>query len=821
MKKTLLALFYTCTVASQAYCQNGSGKYASLWLRRYLIDHPAEQAYLHFDKPYYAAGDTIYFKAYLTLGEKHELSNLSSLLHVDLINTKSKIDQSIKLQLQEGVAWGDFTLPDSLPPGNYRVRAYTQWMRNEGDGAFFYQTIPVASIANNRIPESIARHPAQIPVNKADAQFFPEGGNLTAGIRSKVAFKAIGSNSLGIDVKGVITDNENKEITSFTSVHLGMGYFYLTPQEGKTYKAKLTFADGSQTAIDLPKPEAKGIALTINNDSIPKASVRITANQAYYLENKNTDYMLLIYSGGISTTVLCQLDSAVITMDILKRRLHTGMATVTLFSPTGEPLCERLLFIQNYDQLNLDIESDKSVYFRREKVNLKLHVKNRADSAAIGHFSVSVTDESKVPVDENNENTILTSLLLTADLKGYVEQPNYYFTDTSAAARRNLDLVMLTHGYRRFEWKKVLNNEYPPMAWQPESGLDISGQVKNLFGKPIAKGTITLLPSKGGPLLSSITDDKGMFHFSNLVFYDTTRFVLSAVNARGKNSTKLAWFSDKPEPFITPGQQYLQNIQPAALVAYIDNAKKERNEWINYGRGKGIMLKEVRIRDVKLDDKYRTLSLAGAGHADQVMHADEIEKIGGMLTTSLNGRLRGIVFLGQPGNQIPVLTIGGMSGLGDNGIPSMLLIVDGVRMPIENVNYFSSNDVETVELLKYASASIYGMDGGGGVLIITTKQGSGRDIKDIASIGILPIAPVGFYKAREFYSPKYENPKLYARRADLRSTIYWQPEIQTDKNGSALFDYYNSDGTGTYKVVIEGIDNKGNLGRWVYRYKVE
>src|SRR5579872_918109 len=194
MKKAVFAILFISAFALQGYCQNISGKYASLGLKNFLGNHPAERAYLHFDKPYYASGDTIYFKAYVTLGEKHELSSLSGVLQVDLINTKNKIDQSIKLQLQDGVAWGDFTLPDSLPPGNYRVRAYTQWMRNDGEGAFFYQTIPIASLINNRVPESIARRPATN--DKADVQFFPEGGTLIAGIRSKVAFKAIGTNGL-------------------------------------------------------------------------------------------------------------------------------------------------------------------------------------------------------------------------------------------------------------------------------------------------------------------------------------------------------------------------------------------------------------------------------------------------------------------------------------------------------------------------------------------------------------------------------------------------------------------------------------------------
>ncbi|HEY8780219.1 MAG TPA: MG2 domain-containing protein [Mucilaginibacter sp.] len=820
MKRIVFAqlLLITGWCGSTAYGQgNDASKSIISKLTSFSANRTTERAYLQFDKPYYAAGDTIYFKAYVTEGEQHRLSGLSGVLHVDLINTKDKTDQSLKLQLDSGIAWGDFALPDSLPPGNYRVRAYTQWMRNEGGGAFFYQTITVASVTNNKIPESIARHPAQTMNNKADLQFFPEGGNLVSGIQSKVAFKAIGTNGLGISVKGVVMDNGNNEVCTFSSVHLGMGYFYLEPREGKTYKAQLTYANGEQSTVNLPNPVSKGIVLSINNDSVPEASVRIMANHAYYVENRDKNYTLVIYSGGTATTVTCKLDSPVITMYILKRRPHTGVATVTLFSPTGEPLCERLLFIQNYDQLNLGVSSDKAVYAKREKVNINLNVMNRAGNPAEGHFSVSVTDESKVPVDENAENTIISNLLLTSGLKGYVEQPNYYFADTSADAGKNLDVLMLTQGYRRFEWKQVLDNNYPPIAFQPEKALEISGMVKSLFGKPIAKGTITLLPVKGGPLLSTVSNDKGIFHFSNLVFNDTTHFVLSAVNAKGRNSTKITYFMDKPAPLIPANQlQNTQTVPDTALAAFVENDKLQQRELLNYGHAKGIMLKEVKIKDKKLDDQYKTQSLAGAGHADEVMHADEIERIGGPLSMSLDGRLRGVGFMRDP-------TGGAFAFLrAPPGDGPMLVVVDGVEENAPyDLNQIPSSQIETIEVLRFASASIYGMGGGNGVLVITTKQGGGSNIKDIASIGILPIAPIGFYKARQFYSPKYDNTALVSKQRDFRSTIYWKPEIKTDKDGNASFEYYNADGTGTYKVVVEGVDNKGNIGRQVYRYKVQ
>ncbi|HJP62307.1 MAG TPA: carboxypeptidase-like regulatory domain-containing protein, partial [Mucilaginibacter sp.] len=348
--------------------------YLATKIDSFATTHPIEKAYLQFDKPYYAAGDTLYFKAYVTMGERHLPSQISGVLHADLINTKNKIDQSIKLQMANGIAWGDFALPDSLPKGNYRVRAWTQWMCND-PGSFFEKTIPIGSLQNDKVPES---NTTRAITGKPDVQFFPEGGALVTGIKSRIAFKAIRLDGLGINIKGEILDNDNRTITTFASAHLGMGSFELTPESGKTYAAKLTFADGTSQTMALPKPEEKGITLSVNNDSIPLAKVKIIANGAYLKENKGKDYTLLIYSGGIATTVDCKLDSTVTTLDILKRKLFTGVTTITLFSSNNEPLCERLIFVQNYDQLDLNVTTDKIEYAPREKVTLKLNAKTRA-----------------------------------------------------------------------------------------------------------------------------------------------------------------------------------------------------------------------------------------------------------------------------------------------------------------------------------------------------------------------------------------------------------------------------------------------------------
>ena len=407
--------------------------------------HPIEKAYLHFDKPYYAAGDTVYFKAYVTMNESHLLTSLSGVVHIDLINTQNKIDQSLLLKITDGVCWGDFALPDSLPKGDYRIRAYTSLMRNGGEAEFFSRTIPIVSPKIDKIPESGGGLPV---ANKPDLQLLPEGGSLVAGLKSKVAFKAIGPNGLGLDVKGTVTDSTGKVVTTFASAHLGMGAFEIMPEAGETYKANLTFANGYQMAVNLPAAQPAGITLAVNSDSLQKVSIIIKANEEYFKQNKDKEYKVLIYSGGVITTISSMLDCTDIKFDMAKRRMSTGVNTVTLFSPDNAPLAERLFFIQNYDKLNLDIKSDKTTYNAREKVNISVNAKNRADAAVTGHFSISVTDESKVPVDEDNGSNILSSLLLTDDLKGNVERPGYYFNNISDTTLKNLDLVMLTHGYR-------------------------------------------------------------------------------------------------------------------------------------------------------------------------------------------------------------------------------------------------------------------------------------------------------------------------------------------------------------------------------------
>jgi TonB-dependent SusC/RagA subfamily outer membrane receptor len=792
MKKIVPALFCALYFCVPAFSQDAKTPLSLdgivSRLQTLSTTKATEKVYLHFDRTTYNAGDTTFFKAYLTLGEQHQPSKLSGVLHADLVNPNDSLVKYITLQVNNGLAWGDFALPNSLPRGLYHIKAYTQWMLNSADPNVFDQPI----IINSPVSQTRTLSAQQTKIaNKYDIQFFPEGGTFVNDIPAKLAFKAIDHNGIGANIKGVIVDNLNTEVTKFETRHLGMGIINITPVEGRTYKAKLTYADGTSAAVDLPKADEKGMTLLVNNTNPDKLLIEINANRAYYQANKNKEIGITIYSGGGAVrSVKTALDGQVLDLNLGKKDFQTGIVRVTLFSQAGEPMNERLSFIQNDDLINLQTTVNKPSYTTREKVHLTLNAK-KDDKPVVGYFSASVVDAAKIPVEETAETTILTHLLLTSDLKGFVEQPNYYFNHVTNDTRADLDMLMLTQGYRRFEWKQILGNDNATALTYPvEKGLDISGTVKTNSGAPVANGNITLLTQNGGSMLTQVTDANGRFTFPSLAYTDNTAFVIQAKTSEGKSNTQIIMDQPKEPALVADNKRLAGSVdsgegdrKPAPAAVYLADAS-------------GKLLKEVVVKDKFLDS-----------HTNTITEFNDQSGLG----RSLEGRLPGVSLI----NGVPYLR----ERVGISEAGPMMVIIDGMQggsVPDLNVS-----DVESVKMLKNVDAAIYGLQGSNGVLLITTKKNKGLPVNKKLSPGIITYAPKGFYKARTFYSPVYGASVRPGKKTDDRVTIYWNPDVVTDKDGMASLDFYNADGKGNYRVIVEGIDDNGNVGRSVYTYKVE
>lgn len=819
-RNCLFAVLLSC-IGLSSLAQNDSSflDKASQKLFDYNSNYPVEKVYLQLDKPYYAAGDNLWFKAYVTAG-RHKLSGISTVLNVELLNNKNKVEQYIKLPLVSGLTWGDFKLSDTLTAGTYRICAYTNWMRNAGSEYFFDRQIEIINVSpGNTVAKNTNKKPAKNERKVAgantlppiDVQFFPESGNLVYGARSKVAFKATGRDGLGKAIKGTIRDDQGKELISFNTAHLGMGSFDLFPETGRKYSAHINYPDGSENTVSLPVPLTTGYVMHVIADSL-NFRLQIEACREQTEANINTGIYLVAQSGGeIFYAAGTKTTNSVFTAVVPKSKFPSGIVQFTLFSATGEPLCERLAFVQNPDQLAITISPAQKDFVSRGKVAIKLNVSSKDGKPALGNFSAAVINESEVPVDENNEPTILSHLLLTSDLKGYIEQPGYYFTNVNDQKRADLDLLMLTQGYRRFEWKQVLAGNQPPVLYQPERSLQIAGNVKTLHDKPLPGAKVSVLNNLEGFFLTDTLSDKnGHFVFNNLQYKDSTRFI---VQSRAGKDSQVEIDSTINSPVVpvnrrrvedTTWKDSLATFRATAKLAYDQQVKLGLNNHVN-------ALHEVKITAKKPVLEY-SANLNGAGQADQVLLAKDFPKGCPFIASCLGAKLTGVHFdYDEYGVGRPATYFEGHSVL-------MKIMVDGIEVKADILNTLPPEIVESVEVLRSgAFTSLYGSIAHNGLILINTKRGSGNWDKPK---NILTYVARGYYKARVFYSPKYDTPDAGKQLPDLRNTIYWNPNIPTDKNGKATIDYFNADAPGTYRVIIQGIDVDGNLGCSVYRYKV-
>ena len=526
-----------------------------------------EKIYLHTDKPYYAIGDEIWFKAYLLNAKNLLPSSKSNLMIVELINSKNKLYKRIKIPLVAGTGWGNFNLADSLNEGNYRIRAYTNWMRNFDEDFYYDHTFKVGDIRSSQLivkatyqydksgsddlvtailnysniggvpysdkeviysvelggkatakgkattdakgdvtitfknskPETqqsgvlntslvIAERTIVnkiIPIantsNDISLQFFPEGGDLVNNIRSKVAIKALGKDGLGKAVSGVLKNEKGESVAKIIAKHKGMGTFSFTPLPGSSYVASINFDDGSSKDYPLPKAKEEGLVLNVSNLSTDSVIVRVLGNMP--ASSANNEYSVIVQSSGnllYSIKSKLSASSGGFLIKLPRSTFPTGISQLTLVDNMMQPLSERLIFINNNNSfLDLKISSDKPTYKKRGKATLNIDAGLANKRSGVGSFSVSVIDENKVPVNENEEHTIFSELLLNSDLKGYIEEPNYYFHKVNDKKREDLDVLMLTQGWRRFKWQNIINNVQLNFNYKPEKTLALRGKVTN------------------------------------------------------------------------------------------------------------------------------------------------------------------------------------------------------------------------------------------------------------------------------------------------------------------------------------------------------
>jgi hypothetical protein len=828
---------------------------------------PKEKLYLHLDKPFYGAGEKIWFKGYLVNAITHQDNAQSNFIITELINRSDSIVERKKIRRDSLGFHNAFTLPATLPAGDYYLRGYSNWMLNEDPDFFFSRNIKIGNSIDNTIvssieyqqeddthytakikftsnvqavfenttikylylengkiknkgkkktdengwisislpdlkspvarrievefddPQYIYKRTFHLPVftNDFDVKFFPEGGALINIPHQNVAFKAQGADGFSKEIEGFLFNSKGDTLTNFRSEHNGMGIFTMNPVNNETYYVTVRTNDSITKRFDLPAIEPKGISIAMSHY---KQEIRYEIQKTEATEWPQKLFLLAHTRGKLA---ILQPINPKRTFGKMNDSLFTeGITHFMLIDEQGNALSERLIFVPDHKPNQWQITADQPTYGKREKVSLQIAAKDNEGNPVEGTFSVSITDRKSIQPDSLADN-ILSNLLLTSDLKGYVEDPAYYFLNQDARTLRSIDYLMMTHGWRRHKMENVLRTPSLNFTNYIEKGQTISGRIMGFFGANVKKGPICVLAPKYNIIATTETDEKGQF-IVNTSFRDSTTFLVQARTKKGFAGVDI--LMDPPQyPVATHKAPYF-NGATTFMEDYLMNT---RDQYYMEGGMRVYNLKEVTVTAKRERPSSKSIYTGGIN-----TYTVEEDRLQGYGQTAFDAASR-----------LPSVTItnGSEIHIRNNSEPAIIVIDDIVYEDASDIlKDIQVSDMSSISLLRGADAVILGPRASGGAVVITLKDP--RNLPARPAQGIITYTPLGYSESVEFYHPTYDTPeKKNAQRSDFRSTVYWNPELRLDAEGKATIEYYTPDSTAPEDIIIEGVDKNGKVCR--------
>lgn len=734
--------------------------------------HPLEKLFVHTDKNFYLVGEIVWFKLY---DDKQD--QISKLAYVDLLDAGNRSVLAAKISLKEYENNGSLLLPLSLNSGNYILRAYTNWMKNTAEMSFFEKSITVVNPFKN--PDTSTRNYTA----GYDVNFFPEGGNLVKGIQSRIGFKANDRYGKGVDCKGYIVNDKNEQVATFQSFRFGMGNFMLTPSE-KNYKAIINFPDGSSTTKALPAVNDNGYVMTVSNSG-ENISVEVktsyTGPQNIYLYVQNQQALRFsenrVGSDGI------------VLFTIPREKLGKGVIQFTAFNANNLPVCERLYFIKPERQAVISASTNSPEYGTRKKVQVSISAKDKGGNPVAANMSISVFPADSM--QNTNVADVESYFGLTSDIRGFVESPAFYFSD-DVQSEQAADNLMLTQGWRRFNWNAILGKTNSPVVYLPEyAGHFITVQLTDTRNNQPATGKEVYFSVPGKPFefFTAISDQNGFAHFNLKELYGLKKIIVQ-VNSPDKSAYRIDLLSPFFAPVTTAHTPFYLPDAPSLLEQYSIN---------------------MQVQNIYNADSMRMFyahdpkdSLPFYGKTPYGYNLDDYTRFTTMEEV-LREYVREINVVARNGSHYLRILDESRQEYNEDGL---LVLWDGVPLQDpHNIFKFDPQKAKRLEVIprRYAAGEALFK----GVASFTTYNGdlSGFPI----DANMLATDYEGLQLQREFYSPSYETAEqASSRMPDFRNTLFWSPNVITNSKGETKLGFYTSDKKGKYLAVLQGLDTKGN-----------
>ena len=801
---------------------------------------PREKAYLHFDNTSYYVGDTIWFKAYVTLAEKQTFSLISRPLYVELVDQTGHIADRQIIKLTQGEGSGQFVLPHSMLSGYYEVRAYTRWMLAFNEPQYFSRTFPIYQLSNSdklersittyELSSSMENRPSETE-EKLNVRFFPEGGQLVEGVTSQVAFKVESKNGGNIELSGTIYSKEGTEITSFETLHDGMGHFEYTPSDQPAI-AKVSF-QGKKYEFTLPQALPNGYVLsTVSNAGA--LLVRVSCNAA---TPQDTLAVFISHQGrpSIHQLISCRADAPQ-EFILPTRKLPAGVLQVSLINRAGNTLCERFVFANPRAPLQISTEGLKEVYAPYAPIRCELQVKNAKGEPVSGELSVSIRDGVRSDYLEY-DNNIFTDLLLTSDLKGYIHQPGYYFASPSPQKQTELDVLLMVHGWRKYDMSQAISTAPFTPLQLPEAQLVLNGQVKSTILKNKLKDiALSVIVKKDDQFITggTVTDENGRFTIPVEDFEGTTEAVIQTRKV-GKERNKDASilidrnFSPAPRAYgykeLHPEWKdlaYWQQKAESFDSLYMDSIRKVEGLYV---------LDEVEIKSKRRQGSNMATKISEKSidaYYDVRRSVDVLRDNGKIVTTipELMEKLSPQFYWDRTNDkhtyrQKPICYIMDNHILSETETQMMLTEVDGLASIIiskgtggidddiiQNTKMSEVTDSTGVDISKLDRYSVF--------YLIPLPRRDVLNKSQSAVLGTRQTVIQGYTRPLEYYSPAYPTKELYMDKVDKRRTLYWNPSVQADENGKAVIECYNNQYSTPLIIQAETLGKDGQIGSMRY-----
>ena len=799
-------------------------------LETFHRDFPQEKVYLHTDKSQYVLGEQLWGKLYLLDAIYHQRLTPSQQVHIELFDPNNTLRITRLVRIEDGGGAFDLFFAPSWEPGTYLIRAYTSYMRNFREPFFYQREIEVyhAFAGWDSAPPSGSGDapPPERKVNHAEnmtVRFYPEGGGLVSGLRSQIGIRATNSDDAGMAVQGQIVA-DGTTVTRFATHATGLGVCALTPHPGQVYQAIIETPQGPMT-FDLPEVEETGFVLHLDQRS-DSVLVQVQTN----IPNGLDGSYIVAHVRGQLIGLIDNLSGSQVRYLLPLHEVPDGVLHFTLFSGDGVPRCERLIFHYLADRQPLvTLATNRENYGKRERVELQIRSTSPAGDPVALLGSLAVTDMVQVPRHAHSRD-IRTYLLLESDLRGVIAHPGAFFDETNPSRNRLLDALMLTHGWRRFDWKSVLRSDWPDLQWIPENAIEVSGYVtrRGSAKRPVRANVFLSTLREDFEMRKAMTDINGSFSFGGLHLDDTVTLMFQAdihnANRREAMERRRKKRGEGPvgsrqveihlDPVILPElNRAAAGADPApdstTLEAFLEASRRVQTVDSAYADLLNIELDEVVISEKTVDEQEAYLKNRGILYAepDQRLVIDSLP-VGELATNVfdlIQGKFPGVEIVGTFPNR--TARIRGINSINLN--TTALILLDGIPVEPSLANAIPVRNIAFVDVIASLSkTAAYGGMGRSGIIAIYRKRPGEHAPRYREVNGVLHYTHPGYYQAIRFESPDHGR-QTDPSKPDLRTTVFWDPDIRTEPDRPYHITFYTADRATVYAVRLEGITASG------------